>query len=117
MQYHVSVCQKLGNRLIESQAESLFSMFQVLNLRKTIEEDQRLLVQWAEEKMSLACIMSDLLDMHVLQLDKDLQGLESELEVSLIASYGDLILHKRKSIWPHAIPYSQAVRPWTGTLA
>ena len=31
--------------------------------------------------MSLACIMSDLLDMHVIQLDKDLQGLESELEV------------------------------------
>ena len=41
-----------------------------------------MLVQWAEEKMSLACIMADLLDMHVLQLDKDLQGLESELDVS-----------------------------------
>ena len=54
---------------------------QVIDLRKGIEEDQRLLVQWAEEKMSLACIMSDLLDMHVIQLDKDLQGLESELEV------------------------------------
>ena len=54
---------------------------QVVDLRKSIEEDQRLLVQWAEEKMSLACIMSDLLDMHVIQLDKDLQGLESELEV------------------------------------
>lgn len=26
--------------------------------------------------------MSDLLDMHVVQLDKDLQGLESELEAS-----------------------------------
>jgi hypothetical protein len=40
-----------------------------------------MLCQWAEEKMSLACIMSDLLDMHVLQLDKNLQGLESELDV------------------------------------
>ena len=55
---------------------------QVAGLRKQIEDDQRMLVQWAEEKMSLACIMADLLDMHVLQLDKDLQGLESELDVS-----------------------------------
>ena len=54
-----------------------------MELRSSIEEDQRLLVQWAEEKMSLACIMSDLLDMHVIQLDKDLQGLESELEVGI----------------------------------
>lgn len=57
------------------------SLVQVMDLRESIVEDQRLLVQWAEEKMSLACIMSDLLDMHVIQLDKDLQGLESELEV------------------------------------
>lgn len=42
-----------------------------------------MLIEWAEEKMSLACIMADLLDMHVLQLDKDLQGLEAELDVCL----------------------------------
>lgn len=53
---------------------------EVAELRQQIEDDQRMLVQWAEEKMSLACIMADLLDMHVLQLDKDLQGLEAELD-------------------------------------
>lgn len=31
--------------------------------------------------MSLACIMSDLLDMHVLQIDRDIQSLEAELDV------------------------------------
>ena len=68
-----------------SEGHSPTSWCQVVNLRKSIEEDQRLLVQWAEERMSLACIMSDLLDMHVIQLDKDLQGLESELEVKTIS--------------------------------
>lgn len=56
----------------------------MVKLRESILDDQKLLVQWAEEKMSLACIMSDLLDMHVIQLDRDLQGLESELEVFYI---------------------------------
>ncbi len=32
-----------------------------MELGSSIEEDQCLLVQWAEEKMLLACIMSDLL--------------------------------------------------------
>jgi hypothetical protein len=52
-----------------------------------------MLCQWAEEKMSLACIMSDLLDMHVLQLDKNLQGLESELDVR----------HPPPSLQPHTL--------------
>lgn len=51
------------------------------NLRQQLIHDDVSLVQWSEEKLSLCCIARDLLGQHIEQLDKDLQGLESELDV------------------------------------
>ena len=50
-------------------------------MRQTITADQRQLIQWGDEKMALACIAVDLVDLHMQQLDRDLAALQSELEV------------------------------------
>ena len=55
---------------------------QTEELLRRIAADQRLLIQWGDEKMSLACIAVDLVDLHMQQLDRDLASLNAEIEVS-----------------------------------
>ncbi len=50
-------------------------------LRRGIEGDQRQLVQWAEEKLSLATIALDLVGQHRKAIDADLGALQYELKV------------------------------------
>ena len=50
-------------------------------LRRVIEADQRQLVQWAEEKLSLATIALDLVGQHRKAIDADLGALQYELKV------------------------------------
>ena len=57
------------------------SLWQVAELRQNIGADQRQLIQWGDEKMALACIAVDLVDLHMQLLDKDLAALQAELEV------------------------------------
>ena len=52
----------------------------VADLRAKITADQRLLVQWAEEKMSLATVAYDLLDRHAAELDVEAAALAAEME-------------------------------------
>ena len=52
---------------------------EVAELRQRIDADQRLLVQFAEEKVQLAVAGYDLLDMHLNQLDIDMHDLQEEL--------------------------------------
>ena len=46
-----------------------------------IEAKQRLLIQFAEEKLHLANQAFELVDVHLAQVDKDVEMLERELEV------------------------------------
>ena len=50
-------------------------------LQRKITADQRQLIQFGDEKMALACIAVDLVDLHMQQLDKDLGALQAEMEV------------------------------------
>lgn len=53
---------------------------EVIALRKRIEEDQALLIQWAEEKVQLALTGHELLDSQMEQLATDISGLVTELQ-------------------------------------
>jgi len=57
---------------------------QLLDLRQIIEGDQRLYVQWAEEKLSLANIAVDLINQHRLIVDQDIANLETDLKVPIL---------------------------------
>lgn len=59
---------------------------QVAEIRERIETDQRLLIQFAEEKVQLACQGYDLLDTHLGQLDVDMAALAEELQVGGVVS-------------------------------
>ncbi len=50
-------------------------------LRRAVEADQRQLVQWAEEKLSLATIALDLVQQHRAAIEADLGALQYELKV------------------------------------
>lgn len=52
----------------------------VADLRARIDADQRLLVQFAEEKVQLALSGYDCLDNHINQCDADIQALQEELQ-------------------------------------
>jgi hypothetical protein len=52
---------------------------EVAALRKRIEEDQALLIQWAEEKVQLALTGHELLDTQMAQLETDLASFRDEL--------------------------------------
>eukprot|EP00887_Chlorella_sp_A99_P003614 scaffold7.g3614.t1 len=52
---------------------------EVADLRARVDADQRLLVQFAEEKVQLAVAGYDLLDSHLAQLDIDIRDLGEEL--------------------------------------
>lgn len=54
---------------------------QVTDLRSSIAADQRQMIHFGDEKLSLACIAVDLVDLHMQQLDKDLVLLQAEAEV------------------------------------
>ena len=53
-----------------------------MELRKKIEEEQRLLMQFAEERLALAQSLLSLLELHVTQANRDISAFESELQVS-----------------------------------
>lgn len=53
------------------------------DLRNEIDADQRLLVQWGDEKIELGLVGLNLVKFHMTQLDKDTKALERELKVSL----------------------------------
>lgn len=50
-------------------------------LRAAIEADQQMLIQFSEEKMALACQCYDLVDMHLMQMERDIDVFEGELQV------------------------------------
>ena len=54
---------------------------QLASLKKVIEDDQRMYVQWAEEKLSLATIAVDLVQQHRATIDQDISALLAELKV------------------------------------
>jgi K+-transporting ATPase c subunit len=58
---------------------------QLAELRKSIEDDQRMYVQWAEEKLSLATIAVDLVQQHRSTIDLDISALLAELKVPIFA--------------------------------
>ena len=54
---------------------------QVGELRRQIEEEQRMLLHFQEQKMALAVQCYDLVDTHVQNLGRNMDGLREELEV------------------------------------
>lgn len=62
--------------------QSLGAMLQVADLRKKIEEEQRMLMQWSEERLALAQSLLGLLELHVTQANKDIAAFDGELQVS-----------------------------------
>lgn len=64
---------------------------QVIDLRKKIEDEQRMLMQWSEERLALAQSLLGLLELHVSQANKDIIAFDGELQVGLHASYLDFI--------------------------
>ena len=54
---------------------------QIAQLRSIIETDQQMLIQFAEEKMALACQCFDLVDMHLMQIDRDIDTFDAEIQV------------------------------------
>ncbi len=54
---------------------------QIVDLRARIEADQRLLIQFAEEKVQLAVAGHDLLDMHLSQVTADIDVFDAEMQV------------------------------------
>lgn len=56
---------------------------QVAELRSIIEADQQMLIQFAEEKMALACQCYDLVDMHLMQIERDIDVFEGEIQVRI----------------------------------
>lgn len=54
---------------------------QVADLRKKIEEEQRMLMQWSEERLALAQSLLGLLELHVTQANKDIAAFDGELQV------------------------------------
>ncbi len=57
------------------------SVWQAADLRKKMEEEQRMLMQWAEERLALAQSLLGLLELHVTQANKDIAAFDSELQV------------------------------------
>jgi hypothetical protein len=55
---------------------------QVADLRGRIDADQRLMIQFAEEKVQLAIHGYDLLMVHFDQIEADIVALRTELDVS-----------------------------------
>lgn len=55
---------------------------QIAQLRTIIETDQQMLIQFAEEKMALACQCFDLVDMHLMQIDRDIDTFDAEIQVA-----------------------------------
>jgi len=53
---------------------------EVSELRKRIQDDQALLIQWAEEKVQLALTGHELLDTHLGALENDVTNLTQELQ-------------------------------------
>ncbi len=54
---------------------------QVADLRKKIEDEQRMLMQWSEERLALAQSLLGLLELHLTQANKDITAFDSELQV------------------------------------
>jgi len=53
----------------------------VADLRKKIEDEQRMLMQWSEERLALAQSLLGLLELHLTQANKDITAFDSELQV------------------------------------
>lgn len=73
----------------------LWLFLQVADLRKKIEDEQRMLMQWSEERLALAQSLLGLLELHVTQANKDIIAFDSELQVGLHAAcphYFDSVL-------------------------
>lgn len=61
--------------------QHVWTACQVADLRKKIEEEQRMLMQWSEERLALAQSLLGLLELHVTQANKDIAAFEGELQV------------------------------------
>lgn len=65
-----------------------------------IEADQQMLIQFAEEKMALACQCFDLVDMHLMQIDRDIEKFEDEIQVRKYIKHTSIAF----SVTRHSIP-------------
>lgn len=64
---------------------------EVADLRKKIEEEQRMLMQWAEERLALAQSLLGLLELHTAQATKDIAAFDSELQAQNANMDGGLL--------------------------
>ena len=81
----------LANALLsavpETRVHALQGSFpQVADLRKKIEDEQRMLMQWSEERLALAQSLSGLLELHAKQATNDIAAFDSELQVGVHAA-------------------------------
>ena len=76
-------------------------LLQVADLRKKIEEEQRMLMQWAEERLALAQSLLGLLELHTAQATKDIAACDSELQASHRSRHS-LSAHRHCTHSPHA---------------
>lgn len=68
--------------VLHTSGNVLRTAWQVADLRKKIEEEQRMLMQWSEERLALAQSLLGLLELHVTQANKDIAAFDGELQVS-----------------------------------
>jgi ferredoxin len=75
------VPQQLQHRMCTPCIVNFTCDLQIAQLRTMIETDQQMLIQFAEEKMALACQCFDLVDMHLMQIDRDIDTFDAEIQV------------------------------------
>lgn len=79
-------CEDMGAQIQDNFEElmkipaSKMESDEVSSLRKRLQEDQKLLIQWSEEKVQLATQGYDLLDAHYGQLENDITELTNVLQ-------------------------------------
>ena len=89
---------------------------------KGISSSHSTLVQWAEEKLALSVIASELVDHHLGQLDQEIASLQTEVEVSLICwlSHGHMSVLVQTCrywcAWDGALLVSLPFNHWLLTL-
>lgn len=78
--FSLACCLVLFSLLYQT-LEVAGAALQVADLRKKIEEEQRMLMQWSEERLALAQSLLGLLELHVTQANKDIAAFDGELQV------------------------------------
>ncbi|DBA99964.1 TPA: hypothetical protein ACH3X1_013838 [Trebouxia sp. C0004] len=79
IQDNVDECLNMPSQI--ARKPGLDSQNEVADLRKKIEDEQRMLMQWSEERLALAQSLLGLLELHFTQANKDITAFDSELQV------------------------------------